>query len=132
LKSETRDHLLYLLIALAVVGLALIIGLYDAGHNLKSDDQMQWIAAGVFTCFVFGFVIKNNVTLWRSTKPLAMLISMFIGHLILLSWIVHTVLANAQGKLPLVYYMVVSILEIGVFNYVFERSSKRNGPARKG
>jgi hypothetical protein len=125
LRSQVRDAILYFVIALAIVGAALVIGIYDADHGLSSDRQMQWIAAGIFTCLTFGLVIKTNLKLWRFNKFLTLLLALFLVHTLVLIWIVRIGLKNSPTAIPLVLYMFISILEVGVFNYIFARLSKR-------
>jgi FlaA1/EpsC-like NDP-sugar epimerase len=125
LNSQARDAILYFVIALAIVGAALVIGIYDADHGLSSDRQMQWIAAGIFTCLIFGLVIKTNHKLWRLNKFLALLLALLLVHTLIIIWIVRVALANSPTRIPLVLYMFISILEVGVFNYICARLFKR-------
>jgi magnesium-transporting ATPase (P-type) len=124
LNSQIRDRVLYLLLALAIVGSAVAIGIYDADHNLKSDGQMQWFTTGIFTCLVFGFVIKSNRKLWRSPKPLALLLALLIVHIFLVVWCVHLVLAITASRVPVIFYMFISIFEIELLNYIFAKLPK--------
>lgn len=118
MKTLIRDRVLYFIIAVAVVAAALIIGLYDAEHGLNSDRQMQWIAAVIYTCFVFGFVIKMNLKLRRFRKFWALLLAFFLLHTFVVLSIVHVGLENSPGRVPLAMYMLVTVFEIGIFDYI--------------
>lgn len=118
MNSQVRDGILYLVVALAIVGAALVIGIYDADYGLSGDRQMQWIAPGIFTCMTVGFVIKTNLKLWRLKKFLALLLSFLLVHTLIAIWIIRVALANSPARIPLVLYMFISILEVGAFNYI--------------
>jgi peptidoglycan/LPS O-acetylase OafA/YrhL len=120
-KTPVRDGALYVLIGLAIVGAVILLGLYDADHDLSSDAQIQWITAGVYTCLVFGFVIRLAPKAWRSRKGLALLLGMLVLHSSLTIWLVRYFLETNAARIPLMVYMFAFLGEIAAFSYVTAR-----------
>ena len=70
MKAATRDNILYLTIALAIVGILGLVYWYQEAHNLPrrfplSDKLFAFI---VTTAVVFGGAVKSSRKLWRSGR----------------------------------------------------------------
>jgi FtsH-binding integral membrane protein len=125
-KAGPKEIALYVLISLAVAGGAVAIGIYDADHGLTADTQMLWIAAGVFTCFVFGFSIKINLKLLRSPQAWGLLFVLLLLHGGLVIWLVQSASMRGLIRVPLMLFAVISVVEISSFGYVLQKLLKPN------
>jgi hypothetical protein len=126
MTKKTRDAILYVLIGLAVAGAGVAIGIYDSNHHLTANAQMLWTAAGVFTCFVFGFLIKANLRLFGSLRAWGVLFLLLLLHGTLVTWVVHGASTRGPTRVPLLLFAVVSVAEITGFGYIFEKLTSRN------
>jgi hypothetical protein len=123
ISNEVRDLLLYVVIGVALVTGVIWLAEYDADHHINKDIQWRYLGAGIFTCFVFGFLISNNREMWRSPR-VWMLWVVFLGaHLA--GWSRYMI-GQVTG-VPIGLYAIVAIAEITVFStlttFVFLRFS---------
>jgi hypothetical protein len=70
MKTTTRDNILYLAIALGIVGAGVLVAWYQEAHGLPirmpiSDKLFVFILT---TAVVFGGAIKSSRKLWRSGR----------------------------------------------------------------
>jgi len=108
----------YCIIGLGVAGLGVFLGNYDADHEIGSDTQIRWIAAIVFTAFVFGFGARRAIeaklrhprTFWGLLSALA---------------VVHGSLLAASAKItgspPLSLFAIVAVAEIWLFTFAVKK-----------
>ena len=75
------DLILYVLIAIVVLGAFAFYGIYQARHGQHSDLPLKWIAFGVLTAIVFGYTIRDNRMSWKQSRFWAGLLSAFVAHL---------------------------------------------------
>jgi hypothetical protein len=70
MKTTTRDNILYLAIALSIVGAGVLVARYREAHGLPirmaiSDKVFAFI---ITTAVVFGGAIRSSQRLWRSAR----------------------------------------------------------------
>lgn len=117
-RKRARDILLYCIIGLGVAGVALFLGIYDSDHNISSDNQIRWIAAIVFTAFVFGVAVKTALeakllhrrVVWGLLSVLAVVQGASLA-----------ALAKITGPPPLSLYGIAAIAEIFFFRVMLKK-----------
>jgi len=124
-NHDLRDLLLYVVIAVALVTGVIWLAVHDVDHHIITDAHQRYLGAGIFTCFVFGFLISNNREMWRSPR-VWMLWVVFLGaHLA--GWSRYMI-GQVTG-VPIGLYAIVAVAEITVFStlstFVFLRSSEK-------
>lgn len=124
--------MLYVVIGLTVVCGAILLALYDAERELNSDVQMQWIASGVFTCFVFGFVVGIDWKVWRSRRGVALFLGLLALHSLLMVWVVQHIAMRNPEVIPLPLYTLLSLGEIAAFSYISTMLLKPKARRAKG
>jgi len=74
-KNMTRDNVLYLLIALAIVGLIWVSAENDVSHGKKAEFPISFevLSFASTTCIVFGYAIRQWRKAWRSVRLWAFL-----------------------------------------------------------
>lgn len=83
MKTATRDNILYLTIALGIVGVGGIVVWYQEAHGLPIRMPISDGMAAFFitTSLVFGYTIKYFRKLWSRTRFWVMLGVIFLGYL---------------------------------------------------
>jgi hypothetical protein len=121
---KARDLLLYVVIALLVVLSATLYATWSVRHNLspsESDAVFKWFAFFWFNCFVFGYVVKG-VGAIRQRLAFWLLLLLWIS---VQSTIGVFALRQVQ-HFPLIYYVPISIVEIGILTGIARWTFQRN------
>jgi hypothetical protein len=79
-RSGIRDWLLYIVIALLIVGLAFAFAVYGADIGLSEDPPLKWMWFVGMTALVFGYAIRACRPWWRARKFWLLIALFFTAH----------------------------------------------------
>lgn len=114
LARKLRDWGIYLLAGLCVVFLAVLA----AQHDVATDSRLfrAWIPLGLFTCFIFGYLVAVYKRLWGAWR-----FWLALGALLILHLLAYVVLLERTGGWPMAWFAVASTLELFVLFIAIDR-----------
>jgi hypothetical protein len=117
MKNTTRDNILYLTIALAVVGLLALVARYQYAHGLPIHMPIstKQFAFGFTAIGTFGFAIQLWRRAWHSVRFWSILSMVFIIY-IPLHWLLSEYIAA-----NIVAFVVISVVELLILLFVLEK-----------
>jgi len=64
-SHRLRDFILYLALAVAVAGLAILLGVYQAKTGRSSQFSLKWVGFALMTVLVFYRTVRTYRPFWR-------------------------------------------------------------------
>jgi len=106
MKSTTRDNILYMTIALSIVGIGGLIIWYDVSHGLpvRAPISTRQFAFVYIAALVFGYAIREWRKAWQSARFWTVLAILFVIYL--------------PGQWLLIQYTHVNIIMFVLINLV--------------
>lgn len=104
-----RDFSLYILIAVAFAGLAILLGVHAAKTGQQPDVAFKWVGFALNTAFIFGSSLRVVRQSLKRPKLWAM-----VAVLLLLHGAIGALVISRVGRIPLIFYLPVDIAELGI------------------
>ena len=105
-RSRVRDWLLYVAIAVLIVGLAVAYGAYQGLTGRHTDLPLKWLGFIAISALLFGYAIKASRRFWRTRKFWVILALFFVVHAGLGVFALTRV-----DKVPLILYPILGQIE---------------------
>lgn len=109
-SHRVRDFFLYIVIGVAVVAVAILLGVHQAKTGQPSDVPFKWIAFALNTAFVFGSSLKATRS-WLRKPKLWALSAVFL----LIHGTIGGLVVSRFERIPLIWYVPVDAAEITFF-----------------
>ena len=108
-SHRLRDFSLYILIAVAVAGFAILLGVHSAKTGQQPDVAFKWPGFALNTLFVFGSSLRAVRPFLKRPKLWAM-----VGGFLLLHGTIGALVIYRVERIPLIWYVPVDAAEISV------------------
>jgi len=108
-SHRLRDFSLYILIAVAVAGFAILLGVHSAKTGQQPDVAFKWPGFALNTLFVFGSSLRAVRRFLKRPKLWAM-----VGGFLLLHGTIGALVIYRVERIPLIWYVPVDAAEISV------------------
>ena len=112
-SHRLRDFSLYILIAVAVAGLAILLGVHSAKTGQRPDVAFKWVGFALNTLFVFGSSLRAVRPFLKRPKLWAMM-----GGFLLLHGTIGALVISRVERIPLIWYVPLDAAEISVLIHV--------------
>ena len=130
MNKTTRDSVLYLAVAIAVVAAVLVVFWYREAHGLPTHRPIAssrpfLFAASALT--IFGFTVQQWRHSWGTTRFWVVLTSLFIAF-VPLQWLV-----TSYTMQHLILFIMIAMLEVVALDFILQRLvTRESGLRRKG
>ncbi len=112
-SHRLRDFILYLALAVALAGLAILLGVYQAKTGRSSQASLKWVGFVLMTVLAFYWTVRSYRPFWRQGSFWVTAASLGAVHVGLGIEIVQQI--RAESLLPFVLSAPIeSLLLIGV------------------
>ncbi len=108
-SHRLRDFSLYVVIAVAVAGLAILIGVHSAKTGQRPDIAFKWPGFALNTVFVFGWSLIAVRRFLKRPKLWGM-----AGGLLLLHGTIGAAVISRVERIPLICYVPLDAGEVSV------------------
>ncbi len=108
-SHRLRDFSLYVVIAVAVAGLAILIGVNSAKAGQQPDVVFKWVGFALNTVFVFGCSLRAVRPFLKRPKLWGV-----AGGLLLLHGTIGALVISRVERIPLMLYVPLDASEVSV------------------
>jgi hypothetical protein len=117
MKKTTRDNILYVLIALAMVGILGLVAWYQEAHGLavRMPISTKHFAAAFTTVGIFGYALREWKRAWRNVRFWTVF-SILLAVYVPLQWLLvqHT-------NVNIFTFVIVGMVELFALLFVLEK-----------
>jgi uncharacterized membrane protein len=124
-SHRLRDFSLYILIAVAVAGSAILLGVHSARTGQRPEFAFKSVGFTFNTAFVFGWSLRAVRPFLKRRKLWAM-----AGGLLLLHGTIWSVVISQVEHIPLIWYVPLDAAEISVLIQLLSWALAENKPQR--